>query len=101
VRAVCPACRRIADRFPAGRVELSGEFLRDHREEILNLVRNAEDAEKSERPMERIMAITEEAGRALVTTTGIHVARRIGEALSRSYQGELDYRYGDGRARSG
>jgi hypothetical protein len=96
VRAVCPACRRVADRFPAGRIELSGDFLGDHREEILNLVRNAESAEKAERPMERIMAILEEGGRILVTTTGIHVARRIGEALSRSYQGELDCRYGDG-----
>ena len=95
-RAVCPACRRIADRFPAGRVELSGDFYRDHRDEILNLVRNAEAAEKAERPMERIMAIADEAGRALVTTTGIHVARRIGESLARSYQGEMDYRYGDG-----
>lgn len=96
VSAMCPACRRIADRFPAGRVELSGDFLRDHRQEILNLVRNAESAEKSERPLERIMAISEESDRTLVTTTGIHVARRIGEALSRSYQGELDCRYGDG-----
>lgn len=95
-RAVCPACRRIADRFPAGRVELSGDFFTGHREEILNLVRNAEAAEKCERPLERIMAITDETGSAIVTTTGIHVARRIGESLSRSYQGELDCRYGDG-----
>lgn len=95
-RVVCPACRRIADRFPAGRVELSGEFFLSHRDEILNLVRNAEAAEKTERPMERIMAVTDEAQRTLVMTTGIHVARRIGESLSRSYQGELDVRYGDG-----
>lgn len=95
-RAVCPACRRIADRFPAGRVELSGDFFAGHRDEILNLVRNAEAAEKAERPMERIMAITDEAGRTLVTTTGIHVARRIGESLSRSYQGEMECRYADG-----
>jgi hypothetical protein len=95
-RAVCPACRRITDRFPAGRVELSGEFFRDHRDEILNLVRNAESAEKAERPMERIMAIADEEGRTLVTTTGIHVARRIGESLARSYRGDLDCRYADG-----
>lgn len=94
-RAVCPACRRIADRFPAGRVELSGDFLREHREEILNLVRNAETAEKTDRPMERIMDIAEEDGRTLITTTGTHVARRIGESLAHSYQGELDLRYGD------
>jgi len=33
------------------------------------------------------MAIADEAGRRSVTTTGIHVARRIGESLARSYQG--------------
>ena len=93
-RAVCPACRRIADRLPAGQVEISGTFFDGHRDEILNLVRNAEASEKGERPMERIMGITEAAGRALVSTTGVHVARRIGEALARSYQGALDFRYG-------
>lgn len=97
-RAVCPACRRIAGRLPAGRVELSGDFFRAHRDEILNLVRNAEAAERDERPMERIMAIADGGGHTLVTTTGIHVARRIGESLARSYQGALDYRYGDGEA---
>ncbi len=95
-RAVCPACRRVADRLPAGRVELSGEFLEGHRQEILNLVRNTEAAEKGDRPMERIISIDNGGGLTVVTTTGIHVARRIGEALSRSYQGDLAYRYGDG-----
>lgn len=95
-RASCPACRRIADRMPAGRVEMSGDFFAGHRDEILNLVRNAEAAEKADRPLERIMAIADEQGSTVVTTTGIHVARRIGESLARSYQGALDSRYGDG-----
>ncbi|HEX9715949.1 MAG TPA: hypothetical protein VGA28_09710, partial [Desulfurivibrionaceae bacterium] len=51
---------------------------------------------KKDHPMERLMAIVEEEGRTLVTTTGIHLARRIGEALSNAYQGELDFAYGDG-----
>jgi hypothetical protein len=28
--------------------------------------------------------------------TGIHLARRIGEALKHAYQGDLDFTYGDG-----
>ncbi len=31
----------------------------------------------------------------LVTTTDIHTPRRIGAALERAYQGELDTEYGD------
>jgi NMD protein affecting ribosome stability and mRNA decay len=95
-KAVCPACQRVADRFPAGRVEITGVFFKDHRAEILNLVRNVEATEKKERPMERIMSIEDAGERALVTTTGIHVARRIGESLAHSYQGEFGFSYGDG-----
>lgn len=95
-KAVCASCQRIADRFPAGRIEIGGAFFKEHREEILNLVRNVEAAEKKERPLERIMGIADGGDRATVTTTGIHVARRIGESLSHSYQGEFDFQYGDG-----
>jgi NMD protein affecting ribosome stability and mRNA decay len=95
-QVVCAACRRIADRFPAGRIEIGGPFFTEHRREILNLVRNVETSEKKERPLERIMAIEESDGGALVTTTGIHVARRIGESLAHSYQGEFSFRYGEG-----
>jgi len=95
-KAVCSACRRIADRFPAGRIELGGAFFKEHRGEILSLVRNVEATEKKERPMERIMSIEEDGEQTVVKTTGIHVARRIGESLSNSYQGEFDFHYGDG-----
>lgn len=94
-RAVCPACQRAADRLPAGTIELGGPFFHEHREEILNLVRNEETAEKKERPLERIMEIGAREAGALVTTTGVHLARRIGEALARSYQGAFDFRYGE------
>lgn len=94
--AVCSACQRIADRFPAGRIEIGGLFFREHREEILNLLSNVEAIEKRERPMERIVAISDFDGQTVVTTTGIHIARRIGESLFRSYQGEFDFHYGAG-----
>ena len=94
-KATCAACLRIADRFPAGRIEMGGAFFKEHRAEVLRLVRNVEAVEKRERPMERIMAIEDDGDQAVVTTTGIHVARRIGETLSHSYQGEFGFRYGD------
>ncbi|MGV1098887.1 BCAM0308 family protein [Thiovibrio sp. JS02] len=93
---VCPACQRIADAFPAGLIEIQGAFHVQHWQEIHNLLRNTENLEKSEHPMERIMTIAEQDGGHEVTTTGIHLARRIGEALKHSYQGELDLAYGDG-----
>jgi DNA-directed RNA polymerase subunit RPC12/RpoP len=87
---VCPACRRIANRYPAGYIEVKGPFLRKHRDEILNLVREAEVQTRKEQPMERIMeTVHDNDDILLITTTGILVARRIGEALLRSYEGNL------------
>ena len=89
----CPACLRIEDNYPAGMVSMSGQFLDQHREEILGLVRNEESKEKSQHALERIMRIDERADEFVITTTDIHLARRIGEAVQHAYAGELDYHY--------
>ena len=72
---------------------MKGQFFVTHQDEILNLARNVGELEKNERPLERIMQIQENKDHAIVTTTGIHLARRIGEALSRSYKGDLNVQY--------
>jgi len=94
-KVVCPACQRIVDNCPAGYVEIRGTFFKGHREELLNLIRREEKFENGEHPMERIISIVDEVGHTLVTTTGVHIARRIGKALSRAYQGDLSIQYGD------
>lgn len=91
--AVCPACRRTSDNYPAGFVELSGDFFMDHYREIMNLVTNTGKRELKEHPLERIMKITTEDGVTRVATTGMHLARRIGDALVNSYEGKMDYNY--------
>lgn len=94
-KIVCPACQRIADNYPAGHLMIKGSFFEQHREEILNLIHNAERQEKGEHPLERLMAIVDEEDHTMITTTGIHLTRRIGEALSHAYQGHFDFKYGD------
>ncbi len=95
-KAICPACRRSADNYPAGRIEIKGEFFNEHRQETLNLISNIEKQEKERHPLERIMSVKDEKDYTLVTTTGIHIARRIGEALSRSYKGDYSFQYAKG-----
>jgi hypothetical protein len=68
----------------------------EHQTEILNLLRNVEKQEKDKHPLERIMSITTEGDHPLITTTGIHLARRLGEALAHAYKGELSFQYADG-----
>ena len=42
------------------------------------------------------MSIKDEKEYTLVTTTGIHIARRIGDAMSRSYKGDYSFQYAEG-----
>lgn len=91
----CPACHRIQDRFPAGFVHVGGEFFAARRDELLALLHHHEEKEKAEHPLARIMAIEDESGGILVTTTDIHLARDLGEALHHAYQGKLEYFYNE------
>jgi hypothetical protein len=89
-RVVCPACRRIADAYPAGVIELRGAYLRGHREELERLARNVELRESAEHPLKRIMAIRKQKDGALeITTTDGKLARSIGNSLRRAHDGKL------------
>ncbi|MDH4217055.1 MAG: BCAM0308 family protein [Gallionella sp.] len=92
-KTTCPACHRIHDNFPAGFLTLKGEFYQTHRAEIMHLVRNHEKRERLEHPLHRIMDVEDKDSATLVTTTDIHLARGLGEALHHAYQGELDFHY--------
>ncbi len=92
-KTTCPACQRINDRFPAGYVLLGGAFLDAHEAEITQLLRHHEEKENAEHPLQRIMAVTRNAQGMEVTTTGIHLARALGDALHHAYQGTLEYHY--------
>lgn len=92
-RARCPACRRIAEDFPAGYIALSGAFLKAHGEEILARIRNCETQEKAAHPLERIMAVEKAADGVRVTTTSVHLARMIAHALEHAFKGELSQSY--------
>ncbi len=88
--ALCPACRRIADQLPAGIVTLHGALAPARRAEITGLARNEEAAEKGEHPLNRIIAITDTDTGLAISTTDIHLPRRIAEGLKRAFHGTLD-----------
>jgi len=90
----CPACQRIRERYPAGTIRLHPAFL-EHREEIKQLARNVEQAEKAEHPLERLMEMQESEGDLVITTTGIHIARQIAHKLARRFHQRARLRYAD------
>jgi hypothetical protein len=93
-KLLCPACRRIAEDMPAGYLTLAGEYFRGHRAEVLGRVVHCAEQERAEHPLERIIAMREQDGEMLVTTTSTHLARLIGHALKRAFKGDLRMTYG-------
>ncbi len=92
---LCPACKKVKDKFPGGIVKLKGDFLADHKNEILNLVRNEEDRAKGFNPLERIMSIDVVESGIEITTTNEKLAQRIGRSLQKAYQGRVRYKWSD------
>lgn len=96
---ICPACRRAAEQNPAGVIDIQGGFYEDRMDEVLNLINNTERDETLQHPMERLIQVVSDDDGARVTTTGVHIARRIGDAVSRAYGGEYSIEYLDDEKR--
>jgi len=90
VEELCAACRRINDQFPAGILTLQGPFALQHKDEILRLARHQEEVEKREHPLNRIMSIEADDAGIAISTTDIHLPRRIGETVKRAFHGKLE-----------
>ncbi len=59
------------------------------------LIRHHEEKAKAEHPLARIIEIEPADDGILVTTTDIHLARDLGEALHHSCQGDLEFHYNE------
>ncbi|EXI71349.1 MAG TPA: BCAM0308 family protein [Candidatus Accumulibacter phosphatis] len=92
-QVTCPACHRVSDHCPAGHVVLAGDFLQAHHDDIVHLVRNEAERQRAEHPLKRVMAFDDGEGELRLSTTDIHLARAIGEAVHHAYQGTLEFHY--------
>ncbi len=88
----CPACKKTKENVPSGIVTLKGEFLQQHKQEILNLIKNEDERSKNFNPLKRIMKIDEKEGEVEIFTTSAKLAQRIGSILHKAYSGEVDYK---------
>ncbi|MEW6686167.1 MAG: BCAM0308 family protein [Candidatus Edwardsbacteria bacterium] len=89
----CPACRKIEDRYPMGILHLSGKFLNEHKDELINLIRSEERRGREKNPLERVIKIEEMKYGLNVETTTESLALRLGRVLSRAYKGKIKYRF--------
>ena len=88
---VCPACRRVADRNPAGIAFLSGDYYAAHETEILNQIMTTTLASISKNPLGRVMEIRQEKDSVTIATTDVKLAQKIGRDVFKSQGGELHY----------
>lgn len=92
---LCQACHRINDNYPAGEVHVLGSYVAPHRDEIIGLVRNVEQAENAHHPFNRIMDIRDDEDGFVIRTTDIHLPLAIGHALENAWEGDLKVHFDD------
>ncbi|MGC8863915.1 MAG: BCAM0308 family protein, partial [Armatimonadota bacterium] len=65
----------------------------DHKDEILNLIRNEAEKAMGINPLERVMSLEANDGEIEITTTNEKLAQRIGKALHKAYDGTIEYKW--------
>ena len=96
INTLCPACKKIRDRQPSGIVTLSGSFIQQHEEEIVNLINHENKSAMSINPLERIIDIDRSDSQLVIQTTNEKLAQRIGRAVYKSYSGNVEYKWSKG-----
>ncbi len=92
-KVTCPACQKIKDGYIGGYVTLQGDFLKEHKDDLLNLIRNKEKLSMRYNPLNRIMDIKERGGKIEITTTSEKLAQRIGQVVKKTFSGEVEYKW--------
>ncbi|MCE5198227.1 MAG: BCAM0308 family protein [Armatimonadota bacterium] len=90
---LCPACRKQRDRMPGGVLTLTGTFVDEHSDEILNLIRNESRKALSDNPLERIMDLNSSPEEIVINTTNEKLAQRLGKAINKAYSGHIEYKW--------
>jgi len=91
---VCPACHMMAEGQFGGEVRLAGAFVARHGDEIERLLQNEADRAAEDNPTGRIAEWRRMApDRLTLTTTTEHLAKRLGQALHKAFDGLVHYEF--------
>jgi len=92
----CPTCRKIKDNYPEGILTLSGDFLKERKDEIIARLKKEAERVSGRSVADRIISLKEEAkDRLVVETTSEKMAQHLGRAVYKAYKGDLDFRWGE------
>ncbi len=90
---VCPSCQRMHDDNPAGILALSGEYLVQHENDILNMIKNVEASTRAKNPLARIMEIRQENMLLTISTTDGKLAQKLGKEVYKAHKGDLQFQW--------
>lgn len=95
-QVLCPACRKIKDHYVEGYLTLAGEFLAQHKDEIITLLQK-EAARVGNRSFDdRIIQIVPQGDDKLVVeTTTEKLAQHLGRTVYKAYKGELSFSWSE------
>jgi len=93
--AVCPACQRMADDNPDGVLSLTGDYLLQHENEILNMIKNVEASTRAKNPLARIMEINQDNKLLTISTTDAKLAQKLGKEVYKAHKGELHFKWSE------
>jgi NMD protein affecting ribosome stability and mRNA decay len=92
---VCPACRKIKDHYVEGYLTLSGEFLVEHKNELVTLLEREAGRVAKRSAMDRIIQLAPEGEKLVVETTTEKLAQHLGRAVYKAYKGDLSFKWGE------
>ncbi len=75
-----------------GLLKISGTFMLDHEEEVLNLVKHEGKMAEERNPNARVIEIEKKNGGIEVSISDHNLALHIGKCLSHAYKGEHKYK---------
>lgn len=87
---------RNPDYEEGGLIKISGKFLLDHEEDILNLIKKEGKLAKERNSNSHISDIQKDGQGILIKASDHNLAIRIGKAVHRAYKGELDLKFREG-----
>ncbi len=76
-----------------GVIRISGKFLFDHEDEIINLVKHEGKLAETRNPEHRVTKIEKNNGGIVVETSVHNLALHIGKRLEHAYKGKHEYRF--------
>lgn len=94
-RVSCPACRQVREGRGYGQVQLRGEWLQAHEEEVRRRISAVESRARHTQPERRLVTMAKRSDGLELTTTSQKLAHRVTRELQKAFGGTSTYSWSD------